>query len=38
MAIARGSPWVVPSVDSITPPPMINSLTGVRYVLLNTGY
>ena len=28
IAIARGSPCVVPSVDSISPSPMINNLTG----------
>ena len=36
IAIARGSPWVVPSVDSISPPPITYSFTGARYVLLRT--
>ena len=36
IAIARGSPWVVPSVDSISPLPITYSFTGARYVLLRT--
>ena len=32
MAIARGSPWVVPSVEEISPLPGMNIRTGYLYV------
>ena len=35
IAIANGSPWVVPSLESISPPPTIKSLIGAWYVLLS---
>ena len=34
MAIARGSPWMVPSVDEISPLPAMIILTGALYVLI----
>ena len=36
MAIAKGSPWVVPSVDGISPLPVMNRRTGCRCVLMST--
>ena len=35
IAIANGSPWVVPSLESISPSPTIKSLIGAWYVLLS---
>ena len=35
IAIANGSPWVVPSLESISPPPTIKSLIGAWYGLLS---
>jgi len=37
IAITRGSPWVVPSVDDISPLPTTIILTGALYVLMSTG-
>ena len=36
MAIASGSPWVIPSKDEISPPPLTNNLSGLVQVLLST--
>ena len=36
IAIARGFPWVVPSLDSISPPPITYNFTGAQFVLLRT--
>ena len=36
MAIAKGSPWVVPSVDGISPLPGMNRRTGCLYVFTST--
>ncbi len=36
MAIARGSPRVVPSVDAISPLPVMKSLIGALYVFTST--
>ena len=35
MAIASGSPWVIPSIDEISPP-LTNNLIGLVQVLLST--
>lgn len=36
IAITKESPWVVPLVDLISPPPVMSSFTGAQYVLLST--